>query len=151
MSSNETNNSLENNENRPPSKLTGGIFLTAVAGVSILGGFGMTLAMAKRKDPNMFTRGLVPSREIPDSGASLALRALGWGTLWSVSGVGILSLTVWKVLGVHSMKEFTDKMQSLMPKIPKKESQGRSEFKTIRELFEYLSEEDRSVKDSKKS
>ena len=35
---------------------SGGIFLAGVAGVSILGGFGMTLAMAKRRDPNMFTR-----------------------------------------------------------------------------------------------
>ena len=47
------------------------------------------------------------------------------------------------------MKEFTEKMQNIMPRIPKKESQGRNEFKTIRELFEYLAEEDGSVKDKK--
>ena len=33
-----------------------GVFLAALAGFSILGGFGMTIAMAKKKDPNMFTK-----------------------------------------------------------------------------------------------
>ncbi|XP_067673916.1 transmembrane protein 242-like [Haliotis asinina] len=130
-------------------KLIGGVFLATVAGLSILGGFGMTVAMAKRKDPNMFNKGMIATRELPESGSSLAARALAWGSLYSVMGVGLFSFTVWKLMGVHNMKEFTAKMQSLMPKIPKKESHGRTEFSSIRDLFEYLIEEDK--KSDKKS
>ena len=32
------------------------VFMFTVAGFSIIGGFGMTLAMAKKKDPTMFTK-----------------------------------------------------------------------------------------------
>ncbi|XP_046553675.1 transmembrane protein 242-like [Haliotis rubra] len=130
-------------------KLIGGVFLATVAGLSILGGFGMTVAMAKKKDPNMFNKGMIATRELPESGSSLAARALAWGSFYSMMGVGLFSFTVWKLMGVHNMKEFTAKMQSIMPKIPKKESQGRTEFSSIRELFEYLIDEDK--KSDKKS
>ena len=49
------------------------------------------------------------------------------------------------------MEEFTHKMQSIMPRIPKKENPGRSDFKTVRELVEYIIEEDKKAKDDKKS
>lgn len=44
------------------------------------------------------------------------------------------------------MEEFTAKVRSIMPTVPKKEGQGRSDFKTIREVVDYLLEEDEKKK-----
>jgi len=118
--------------------------MATVTGASIIFGFGMTLAMAKKRDPNFFNKGLMGSKEIPESGSSLALRALGWGTLYSVSGFSLFCFGVWKLMGVSNLREFREKMQSMMSFVPKKpmESQGRSDFKNFGELLQYVLDED---------
>ena len=108
-------------------------------------GFGMTVAVAKKRDPTMFAKvrdkeewdaandrsvcrcgdsqqqvidfslsrpsqGLIGSRNevAAESGGRLAMRALGWGTLYSVTGFSVFCYAVWKLIGARDvrMKKF---------------------------------------------
>lgn len=123
------------------SKLLETSFLLSVTGMSVIGGFGMALAMAKRKDPVFFFKGMMATKELPESGSSLAMKALGWGTLYAVSGFSLFCFGVWKLMGVNNLEEFRYKVGNTLPKIPKSENPGRSDFKNLRELLNYIIEE----------
>ena len=103
-------------------------FLAGVTGISMLFGFGTTLAAAKKKDPHFFDQGLTgqfsesagesvshPQRtkgriahprtiQHVEPGASLAIRALGWGTLYAVTGCSVLFYGIWTLMGVKDVR-----------------------------------------------
>ncbi|CAG9825280.1 unnamed protein product [Phaedon cochleariae] len=121
-------------------RIKAAMFLTGVSGISAIIGFGATVASAKKQDPKYFGKGMIATRELPETGASLALRALGWGTLYAFVGCGVLFYGIWKLSGAQDMKEFRYKVGSLLPRIPKNDPpKSRTEFSGLNDLLSYLS------------
>ncbi|XP_052751569.1 transmembrane protein 242 isoform X2 [Galleria mellonella] len=120
----------------------GGVFLATVAGISAFIGFSATLAAAKKTDPKYFSKGLHSSAELADAGAILALRALGWGTLYAITGTSCLCYGIWKLSGATNLKDFRIRMGNILPVLPKNNPpQSRTEFSGLNDLLTYLSEE----------
>ncbi|CAG0887213.1 unnamed protein product [Darwinula stevensoni] len=130
-------------------RLKGGLFLASIGGVSVLLGFGGAVALARKGDPQAFAHGLTPNGR-HETGASLALRALKWGSLCAITGVGLISFLVFKASGAHSLVEFRKNIGSALPKIPQNDPpQSRTEFSGFRDLFEYLASEDATKRENK--
>uniref|UniRef100_A0A674C8E3 Transmembrane protein 242 n=1 Tax=Salmo trutta TaxID=8032 RepID=A0A674C8E3_SALTR len=93
---NTTLNVTENDEKLQLMK--GAAFLTTVASAGMIAGFGSTLFNKVRT---------MATTAVPESGAFLALRALGWGSLYAWYGVDLLSIAVWKAMGVGSSEDLS--------------------------------------------
>lgn len=78
----------------------------AISGVAAGVGFGRTLATARKTDPSFFQKGMTGSIEMPigETGANLAMRALGYGTLLAIFGTGSLMFAVWKLSGAKDVR-----------------------------------------------
>jgi len=81
------------------------IFLGGVAAASMIFGFGTAVSSAKKSDPLYFDKGMDPhlTRE---TGGSLALRALKWGTIYSITGCSLLFFCIWKIIGANDVNIF---------------------------------------------
>ena len=94
---------------RPASVLPGS---SGVTFASIVGGFGYAIGQARRRSSEAFDART-------QEGVKLALRALGWGTVLAVSGVGLLVLSVKTALGVKDVRIvlqlFSKNLGSLTP------------------------------------
>lgn len=124
----------------------GAIFLSAVTGISAIIGFGASLSAARKRDPKFFEEGVAGIKGSPavaaESGASLALRALGWGSVYAIGGCGIIFYGIWKLSGANNFQEFRLKMGSILPTIPKNNPpQSRTEFDGLTDLLTYVSED----------
>lgn len=142
-------------------KVKAGAFLAVSAGVGLLFGFGGALAAAKKSDPASFDQGLTGDLEAPatskasgaarhqqrlhQSGAALATRALGYGTLCAVAGCAALFATVWKLSGARDLQDFRSRAGAVLPVLPKGK-EGRTEFSGLNDLLGYLIEEDEKKK-----
>lgn len=108
--------------------------------MSAIVGFSKTLALARKKDPSFFNKGITGTVEMADTGAQLALRALGYGTVLAIVGTGTICFAIWKLSGAKDLAEFRMKAGSILPKIPKNETPtSRTEFEGLNDLMLYLS------------
>lgn len=85
--------------------ISAALFLAGVTGLSAALGFGFTLAAAKKQDPEHFEKGMVRALGSAEDGATLALRALGRGTLYACTGCGLLFYGIWKLSGAQNVSE----------------------------------------------
>ncbi|KAI5633788.1 hypothetical protein NE865_13478 [Phthorimaea operculella] len=123
-------------------RIKGGAFLATVAGVAAVVGFSYTVSQAKKKDPKYFNKGLHASAEAADAGVILAMRALGWGTLYAIAGTSCLCYGIWKLSGAKDLKDFRYKMGNVLPVIPRNNPpQSRTEFSGMNDLLSYLAED----------
>eukprot|EP00088_Acartia_fossae_P050869 TRINITY_DN5707_c0_g1_i2.p1 TRINITY_DN5707_c0_g1~~TRINITY_DN5707_c0_g1_i2.p1 ORF type:complete len:168 (+),score=30.32 TRINITY_DN5707_c0_g1_i2:39-542(+) len=141
-----------------PYEVKAGLFLSTAAGLGLLAGFGSALASAKKQDPKSFDAGMIGvdasakqkmahARHLHETGASLATRALGYGTLYAFTGCGILFFSIWKLMGVNNLTEFRDKCGGILPKIPKNNPpQSRTEFSGLNDLLQYIIDKDKEEK-----
>lgn len=112
------------------------------------------MGATKKQDIKSYTKGVQPSiYSLHESGAELARKALLRATIYSVSGFSLFCFGVWKLSGANNFEEFRYKAGTVLPRIskPKSENHGRTEFKNLTDLWQYLIDEDNKKKEKKQS
>lgn len=141
----ESNNTVETSVTKSAKqkeKIYAAIFLSTVASISTLAGFTRAVVATRKQDPKYFGDGISGMKGVHETGASLAIRALGWGTFYAIAGCGLFFYGIWKISGATNAEEFKLKMGSLLPKIPKNNPpQSRTEFEGLTDLLTYISED----------
>lgn len=87
-----------------------GLFLTGVTIVSAVAGFSTTVAAVRKREHAVlasagFSEAKIAEMLTREEGARLALRALGWGTVWAVTGVSLISYLGWKLSGAQNVSK----------------------------------------------
>ena len=79
-----------------------GLFFTIGIGLATaLGAFGISLGIARKRSPDAFAASLPQGHESP---TRLAVRALGWGTICAVVGVGSIVMAVKCIARVSNVR-----------------------------------------------
>jgi hypothetical protein len=135
-------------------RLLPGIYFTFLTACGLLGGFGLAVGRTKKRETTEKLIKQPNSRRIFDDGQRLAVRALRRATIYSLTGVFSFTAFLWLMSGrPRTLGEFRMWTGSWLPSIKskkKKEPEGRSEFKNLTELMQYLSDEDTKLKAKKK-
>lgn len=66
-------------------------------------GFSKTLTRAKQAEEKLIQQNGRQTLILMDEGSALAMRALGWGTLYAVLGVGSFCYGIWKLSGATNV------------------------------------------------
>ncbi|XP_058124491.1 transmembrane protein 242 [Anopheles ziemanni] len=131
---------MELSEDERKFRYRAGAFLATVGATSAIAGFSKAIMSAKKSDPKYFDKGLHGSIALHEAGTSLALRALGWGTLYAILGTGTICFGIWKLSGAKDMKEFRESVGRVFPRVPKNDPpKSRTEFEGLTDLMQYLS------------
>ena len=156
--SGDTTNKIAKSEseirNEKAEKVKAGIFFSIITVLGLASGFGYSLSSTKKKEsksaapkPGLKRGSAAELHYLYESGADLARRALLRATLYSVSGFSLLCFGIWKLSGANDFEDFRKKAGSILPRIRKpSDNQGRTEFKNLTELFQYVIDEDNKKK-----
>lgn len=80
-------------------------FLGLVGGLSALFGFSKTIGKTKQLHNKLVEKSGREASILFDEGSALAVRALGWGTLYAVVGTGVFCYGVWKLSGAKNVSQ----------------------------------------------
>lgn len=142
-------------------RLKAGLFFTVVTSLGVFSGFSLSLSATKERESKEelenFKRGKIDRSKntyyLHASGAALARKALFRATVYSVSGFSLFCLGIWKLSGASNFQEFRQKIGNILPRLKRNNvgNEGRTEFKNLTELFQYIIDEDNKAKGIKPS
>ncbi|CAF1318571.1 unnamed protein product [Adineta steineri] len=138
-------------------RLLPGVYFAFITACGLLGGFGFALGRTKKRETTAKLTRQANATQIFDDGNRLAVRALRRASIYSVTGVLSFTCFLWLISGrPNSFEEFRLRIGSSLPSIKskkskgEKEEQGRTEFESLTEFMQYLSDEDKKLKEKKK-
>ena len=79
------------------------LFLASIGGVSALFSFSYAFAAVKKNDNTKYD---AAATELYESGSKLAVRALKWGSLYAITGCGLIMFGVWKLSGAKNVNDY---------------------------------------------
>lgn len=135
-------------------RLLPGVYFAFISACGVLGGFGFALGRTKKRETSAKLTQQENATRLFNDGQRLAVRALRRASIYSLTGVFSLSCLLWLASGrPKSFVEFRQWAGSWLPSIKSrkpKEEEGRTEFKNLTELMQYISDEDEKLKNKKR-
>ena len=155
----------QSDDDKRKERIVSSVFLLSLTGASVLGGFGLTLSRARKRDPAAFEQGLMPGAgagsaeggivpgalseeaRLAEAGTQLAVRALKRASFYAVGGFSLFCFCAWKLSGASDLQDFRQRAGKILPRIPKNDPpQSRTEFSGLNDLLQYVIDEDEKKK-----